>query len=60
MLLGGVFEEFRNMWLEYDRLNPRDYFSSPGLSWDAMLKERVIKLDLITDVYMYQFIEKKV
>ena len=60
MLLRGVFEEFRNMWLEYDRLNPREYFSSPGLSWDAMLKERVIKLDLITDVYMYQLIEKKV
>ena len=31
---------------------------SPGLSWDAMLKMTNIKLELMTDVDMFQFIEK--
>ena len=34
------------------------YFTSPGLSWDAMLKMTDIKLELITDVDMFQFIER--
>ena len=34
------------------------YFSSPGLSWDAMLKMTRIKLELISDVDMHLFIEK--
>ena len=32
--------------------------TSLGLSWDATLKMTGIKLDLITDVVMFQFIEK--
>ena len=31
---------------------------SPGLSWDAMLKMTDIKLELMVDIDMYQFIEK--
>ena len=31
---------------------------SPGLSWDAMLKMTNIKLELMTDVDKFQFIEK--
>ena len=34
------------------------YFTSPGLSWDAMLKMTDIKLELMTDIDMFQFIEK--
>ena len=34
------------------------YFSSSGLSLDAMLKMTDIKLELMTDIDMYQFIEK--
>ena len=34
------------------------YFTSPGLSWDAMLKMTKIKLELTTDIDMFQFIEK--
>ena len=32
--------------------------TSLGLSWDATLKMTGIKLELITDVVMFQFIEK--
>ena len=58
LLLADVFENFRRVCLEYYRLDPCHYFSSPGLSWDAMLKMTGIKLDLITDIDMSQFIEK--
>ena len=34
------------------------YFTSPGLSWDAMLKMTNIKLELMTDIDMFQYIEK--
>ena len=34
------------------------YFSSPGLSWDAMLKTTEIALQLISDIGMYLFTEK--
>ena len=39
-------------------LDPCHYFTSPGLSWDAMLKMTSIELELITNVDMFQFIEK--
>ena len=58
LLLVDVFENFRKTCLEYYKLDPCHYFTSPGLSWDAMLNMTDIKLELITDVDMFQFIEK--
>ena len=58
LLLADVFENFRKTCLEYYKLDPCHYFTSPGLSWDAMLKMTNIKLELMTDVDMFQFIEK--
>ena len=58
LLLVDVFENFRKTCLEYYQLDPCHYFTSPGLSWDAMLKMTDIKLELMTDVDMFQFIEK--
>ena len=58
LLLADVFENFRKTCLEYYKLDPCHYFTSPGLSWDAMLKMTDIKLELMTDIDKFQFIEK--
>ena len=58
LLLADVFEKFINTGLDYYKLDPCHYFSSPGLSWDAMLKMTKIELDLIHDTDMHLFIEK--
>ena len=58
LLLADVFENFRKTCHQHYKLDPCHYFTSPGLSWDAMLKMTGIKLELMTDVDMFQFIEK--
>ena len=58
LLLTDVFENFRKTCMQYYKLDPCHYFTSPGLSWDAMLKMTDIKLELLNDIDMYQFIEK--
>ena len=58
ILLLAVFENFRKTCIQYYKLDPCHYFTSPGLSWDAMLKMTNIKLELMTDIDMFQFIEK--
>ena len=58
LLLTDVFQNFRKTCMQYYKLDPCHYFTSPGLSWDAMLKMTNIKLELMTDVDMFQFIEK--
>ena len=58
LLLADVFESFRKTYLQHYKLDPCHCFTSPGLSWDAMLKMTNIKLELMTDVDMFQFIEK--
>ena len=57
-LLTEVFENFRKTCLQYYELDSCHYFTSPGLSWDAMLKMTNIELELITDIDMFQFVEK--
>ena len=58
LLLADVFEEFRKTCLQYYKLDSCHYFTSPGLSWDAMFKMTGIKLELMTNIDMFQFIEK--
>ena len=49
LLLTAVFEKFISAFLEYYRLNPCHYFSSRGLSWNAMLKITGVKVELVSD-----------
>ena len=58
LLLTDVFENFRKACQQYYELDPAHYFSAPGLSWDAMLKMTKTELELMSDVDMFQFIEK--
>ena len=58
LLLADVFEKFISTYLAYHGLDPCHYFSSPGLSWDAMLKMTGMELELISDIDMHLFIEK--
>ena len=58
LLLGDVFEKFIGTCLKYYELNPCNYFSAPGLSWDAVLKMTGVKLEKISDIDQYLFIEK--
>ena len=58
LLLADVFENFRKTCMQYYNLGLCHYFTSPGLSWDAMLKMTDIKLELITGIDMFQFTEK--
>ena len=47
LLLADVFEKFIDMCLKFYGLDPCYYFSSPALSWDAMLKMTGGKLEKI-------------
>ena len=58
LLLADVFEKFIKTCLDYHGLDPCHYFSSPGLSWDAMLKIAGIELELVSDIDVHLFIEK--
>ena len=57
LLLADVFKSVRKTCLQYYKLDSCHYFTSPGLSWDAMLKMTDIILELMIDVDMFQFIE---
>ena len=58
LLLADVFEEFRNVCLENYSLDPAWYYTSPGLSWDALLKYSGVKLELLTDPDILLLFEK--
>ena len=59
LLLADVFEKFISTCLKYYGLDPCHYFSSPGLSWDTMLKMTKIGSELISEINMYLFVEKE-
>ena len=58
LLLADVFEEFRIFCLENYSLDPAWYYTSSGLSRDALLKHSKIKLELLTDPDMLLLFEK--
>ena len=58
LLLAYVFEKFIDRRMKFHWLDPSHYFSSPGLSWDTMLKMTEIELGKMSDIDKYLFIKK--
>lgn len=56
LLLCDVFENFRKIGKNIYNLDASQYYTIPGLSWDAMLKTTKIELELLTDINMYNFV----
>ena len=53
LLLADVFEKFIDTCLKFYKLDPCHYFSSPELSWDAMLKNNwcEVRKDFSINIY---------
>jgi hypothetical protein len=60
LLLADVFENFRDICLKTYKLDCLWYYTSPGLSWDALLQHSQVNLELLHDVDMLLFFEKQV
>ncbi|XP_044748775.1 uncharacterized protein LOC123309638 [Coccinella septempunctata] len=58
LLLADVFEQFRTSCHKTYGLDPANYFTLPGYTWDAMLKYTKQALKLLTDIDMYMFVER--
>ena len=58
LLLSDVFENFRKTCLKHYNLDPAHYYTSPGLAWDACLKETGQELQLLHDYDMLMMFEK--
>lgn len=58
LILCDVFENFRNISLEKYHLDPAQYFTAPGLAWDAMLRLTKVELELMTDISMIHFFKR--
>jgi hypothetical protein len=57
LLLADVFENFRDVCINYYKLDPAWYYTSPGLAWDAALKMTKVELELLSDQDMLLMIE---
>eukprot|EP00116_Pleurobrachia_bachei_P000372 sb/3460634/ len=56
--LCDIFENFRDMCLNSHYLDPCHYVSLPAFAWDAMLRMTGVKLEVLTDIDMYTFVEQ--
>ena len=58
-LLADVFENFRNICIKVNKLDPAHFLSAAGLAWQACLKKTEVKLKLLTDVDILLMAEKR-
>ncbi|MCP4457066.1 MAG: hypothetical protein GY816_03415, partial [Cytophagales bacterium] len=55
--LADIFNHFRKLTLEEDKLDPVNFVGIPGLTWAAAFKYTNAKIDLLQDESMYEFFE---
>ena len=60
LLLADFFEKFRRTCLEFYKLDPLHYFTTPGLAWDTSLRMSRVDLELITDENIYNMVENSI
>ena len=60
LLLADVFENFRNMCLEINDLDPAKFLSALELAQEAALQKTRVKLDLSTDINISLMLEKSI
>ncbi|XP_067215255.1 uncharacterized protein [Linepithema humile] len=58
LLLADIFENVRNTCIKSYGLDPAQYYTLPGYTWDAMLKYTRVKFELLTDIDMVLFVER--
>ena len=58
LLLADIFQNFRNTCIKSYDLDPAQYYTLPGYTWDAMLKHTGIEFELLTDIDMILFVER--
>lgn len=58
LLLADVFERFRDTCIDVYKLDAAHYYTSPALSFDAMLLYTSVKIELLTDVDQLMFVER--
>ena len=58
LLFGDVFENFRNMCVKVNELDPAHFLTAPGLAWQACLKKTDVELELLTDPNMLLMVEE--
>ena len=57
-LLADIFQKFRGVCMQVNKLDPAHFYSAPNLSWDAMLITIGVKLELLQDIDQLLFLEK--
>ena len=58
VLLAGVFENFRNKYIDIYELDPAHFLYAPGLAWQACLQKTEVKLELLTNINMLLMVGK--
>lgn len=58
LLLADIFENFRVNSIKLYELDPAHYYTTPGYSWDCMLKYTKVNIELITDIDKLLFVER--
>ena len=58
LLLGDVFENFRNKCIEIYDFDPAHSLSAPGLAWQTYLNKTKVELELLTNNDMLLMVEK--